>query len=549
MWPRTAALSTRRGRARSTVTKRHAAPVVTIVVLLVVYSLTLAPGVTLWDSGEFLAAIKTLGIPHPAGTSLYVLIAKCWSFVFAPLFGFARAVNLFSAAATAGACGVIALLFAKWSHDAIGGTCAGLVAGAMSTVWLSANETEVYALAFLFGCAILWCANRSGALGESRWALVAIYLGGLGWALHLSVLVVVPAAAVLIFADRDGTFGLPRGRRRTDGRRDHQSLSQLAIAAIVVFALGASCVLYLYVRAKHDPAINQGNPSSLAALRDVLTRKQYGPRTLLPRSVPLWLQIGNLFEYADWQFALGVSDSPGPSLERTSITLAFVALGIYGSISHRRADRRSWRAWLTLLIVGSVGVAIYLNMKAGPSYGYGFLPDGTAREARERDYFFFFAFAAWGAWAGLGAARLSRRVPSPLRSLPLAFVALPFVLNWKAVDRSHLSEDVGARDEALSIIQPLPPNAVLLSIGDNDTYPLWYLQQVEGIRRDVTVVTIPLLSATWYRAELARRYGLLTPADVAVWRGAELTQAAVAAHATALGRPVVESPIRDGVLH
>ena len=70
--------------------------------------LTLAPGVTLWDSGEFLAAIKTLGIPHPPGTPLYILIGKVWSIAFADLFGFARSINLLSAVCTALGCGILA---------------------------------------------------------------------------------------------------------------------------------------------------------------------------------------------------------------------------------------------------------------------------------------------------------------------------------------------------------------------------------------------------------------------------------------------------------
>ena len=113
--------------------------------------LTLAPGVTLWDSGEFLAAIHALGIPHPPGTPLYVLIGNVWSVLFADLFGFARAINLLSAVSTAAGCGVLASLFAKWSGDGLGATAAGIAAGLMSTLWMSATETEVYALAFLFG--------------------------------------------------------------------------------------------------------------------------------------------------------------------------------------------------------------------------------------------------------------------------------------------------------------------------------------------------------------------------------------------------------------
>ena len=117
--------------------------------------LTLAPGVTLWDSGEFLAAIHSMGIPHPPGTPLYILIGKTWSLLFGSVFGFARSINLLSAVCTAFGCGILTSLIANWTEDGFAATAAGLTAGLMSTLWLNATETEVYAVAFLFGCMIL----------------------------------------------------------------------------------------------------------------------------------------------------------------------------------------------------------------------------------------------------------------------------------------------------------------------------------------------------------------------------------------------------------
>ncbi|MBA3646637.1 MAG: DUF2723 domain-containing protein, partial [Gemmatimonadaceae bacterium] len=459
---------------------------------------------TLWDSGEFLAAIKTLGIPHPAGTPFYILVAECWSFLFAPVLGFARAINLFSAVATAGACALLASLVSRWMHSAAAGICAGVLAGVMSTVWMSATETEVYALAMLLGVVILYASDRCGTSDDSRWALLAAYLIGLACALHLSVLVALPAAAVLLFSERGGSFRIPRGRRFGDGRSADHSMASLAMYAVPLFLLGASCILFMLVRARHDPAINQGNPSTWSALWDVVTRKQYGARAIFPRSAPFYVQLGNVIQYADWQLALGLSDAPGPSFWRTSVTLVYAILGVFGSVKHRAADRRSWRAILVLLLSATIGVVVYLNLKAGPSFGHGIVNEWD-HEARERDYFFFFAFVSWAVWAGIGAQQLGKRLPRWLAGLPFVVAALPIVLNWGASDRRLRAEDSGEREAALAIITPLPRNAVMFAVGDNDTYPLWYLQQVEGIRRDVTVVTIPLLSAAWYRAELARR--------------------------------------------
>jgi hypothetical protein len=82
---------------------------------------------------------------------------------------------------------------------------------------------------------------------------------------------------------------------------------------------------------------------------------------------------------------------------------------------------------------------------------------------------------------------------------------------------------------------------VLFVAGDNDSYPVWYLQHVERVRPDVTPITVPLLGAGWYRAELRRRHGLGDAGAPARWRGVAREVAALAASARRLGRPVAAS--------
>ncbi len=503
---------------------------------------TLAPGVTLWDSGEFLAAIHSLGIPHPPGTPLYILIGRVWTFVAAPLFGFARSVNLLSAAATACACATLTSLVIRWTGDRVAATGAGITAGLMSTVWLNATETEVYALAFLMGCLILAAANRAGEDGDVRWALLVAYLIGLGWSLHLSALVVVPGALVLMFTGRDGYMSIPSGRRRSDGRRQRQGIGRVVALCFLLSVVGATAILFMLVRARHDPRINQGNPSTLHALMEVLQRRQYFLAPLWPRQSPVYLQLGNLFEYADWQFALGLDDEPGPGWVRTPLTIVYAMLGAYGSIAHRAANRRSWRAMVTLVATATLGVIVYLNLKAGPSYGAGILPVDAVHEARERDYFFFVAFACWGLWAGYGAVRIARAVSPRLELAGLAVAALPAFTNWNAIAALRSGAQPDTREQAVVMLSAVPRRGVFLAFGDNDTYPIWYLQEVEGVRRDVTVVTIPLLSAAWYRAELARRYRLLDSRADQHWLGDQATRESVTSHAAALGRSIANSP-------
>lgn len=504
--------------------------------------LTLAPSVTLWDSGEFLAAIKSFGIPHPPGTPLYILIGKVWSMIFAPAFGFARSINLLSAVSTAFGCGILANLFAKWTGDGFAATAAGLTAGLMSTVWLSATETEVYAVALLFGCMILWAADRAGEESDARWALLAAYLAGLAWTLHPIALLVVPSAILLVFSTRDGYFAVPVGRRYADGRRAAHSFTKLLRASIVVALIGMTCVAFMIIRARNDPAINQGNPSTFGALLDVILRRQYDVPSLWPRQAPFYLQIGNVFEYADWQFAKSLAPDAPPSWWRTPITLLYALVGAYGFAAHRVADRRSWRALAVLFLVSFIGVVIYLNLKAGPSFGAGILPPNALHEARERDYFFFFAFICWGLWAGFGAIRLSHLLPAPFKLVTLLMPFAPALLNWTAVDRRTDLVEARARLDAADMLAKVPPSGVFLALGDNDTYPLWYLQQGEGTRTDVTVVAVPLLGAKWYRAELARRYKLLDSATVETWPGRDSAVAVLTKRSYDQNRPVMKSP-------
>jgi len=314
--------------------------------------------------------------------------------------------------------------------------------------------------------------------------------------------------------------------------------ASVVVAVTAVACLATSALAILLIRARHDPWVNQGNPSTVAALVEVVARRQYAVAGLWPRQAPLWLQLGNVGLYADWQVALSLGPSIFPTPLRTAATVAFGLLGVVGSVGHRRDDRRSWRAIMLLFLAGSIGVALYLNLKAGPSYGHGILPEGAPREARERDYFFVLAWWAWGLWAGYGAVRLARS-----RGLPGAagalVAALPLVLNWRAVDRGRLPEATLPRMTAEGLLRHVPRNAVLFVAGDNDTYPLWYAQRALGLRRDVVVITTPLLPAQWYRDELATRHGLTVRA--ASWRGRQATIAEIADSARGRGRPVAMS--------
>ena len=553
---------------------------------------------TFWDAGEFVAAAWGFGIPHPPGTPLYVALGHAWLLFLAPLLGAARAMNLLSAVATACAGGMTAWLLARESADrgsawraVVGALCAGLMASA----WANATETEVYAVALLHAVLMLACAAKAGdASGErvSAWLWLTAYAMLLAPAMHLSTLVAAPAAIALagrnaagrwrwrrvialagvlmvaagigrvsawlvavglatvaasVFATTSATTGAPAITSSTGSpaaARVRLSITRtLAVVALAMVA--ASALLIMLVRARHDPALNQGDPSTLSALADVVARRQYDVAGLWPRRAPVWLQLANVIEYADWQVALGWGRGVFTSPARVAATLIVGVLAVTGARALRREARRLADAMLILLACGTLGVAAYLNMQPGASLGWGILPDTALHEARERDYFFVYGFWAWGCLAGCGAMAVvrARRWPA---SVAVLLALLPLIGNWSAMNRKREPERNAARRVARAILESAPRDAVLFLAGDNDSYPLWFAQQVEGVRRDVTPVTLPLLSATWYSDDIMRRTGLHWNARERVrgtsWRH-EQQAALIASAARAAGRPVAASPL------
>jgi len=540
--------------------------------MLVVYAATLAPSVTFWDAGEFIAAAKSFGIPHPPGTPVFVVALKAWA-TFLGFMSFARATNLFSAFCTASAVGITVVWLARPGGTGRGretvplAACvaAGMCAGAMSSVWQNATETEVYAASLalaLFTLAAADLAGRFGGGGERRWLMMVVYLTALAVPLHMSALVAAPVAVYLVARPEGRGFHWGRGAIVLGAaivaagvgrvsptlvglgvvvigvaawRETSVKLNRpwLGIAVIAVAMIAFSAILIMPARAAHDPLINQGNPRTIAQLAYVVSRRQYDVQGLWPRQAPVWLQLANWFEYADWQFALSLGPTVIPTVARVLATIVFAGLGILGAHWQYTINRRIWSAVALLFLCGSLGVIVYLNLKAGRSFAWSFVPEDERHEARDRDYFFVLGFWAWGIWAGLGAVRLARlsRMPD---WIGVAVAALPIALNWSAVNRRDEPEASMAKELATVLLEPLPARTVLFVAGDNDTYPLWYAQVVEGVRRDVTVVTLPLLGAPWYAEEMDRRWGLASNG-----RGvSDRVAPQIAASARALGRPV-----------
>jgi hypothetical protein len=171
---------------------------------------------------------------------------------------------------------------------------------------------------------------------------------------------------------------------------------------------------------------------------------------------------------------------------------------------------------VALLGTLSIGLVFYMNFK----YGFSQYPDQPSlpREVRERDYFFIGSFAVYGAFVACGLGALMQSIVDGLRDrgsttarwaaaspvLALAFV--PLFGNRVTASRAH---ETMARDFAYDILNSVEPYGILITAGDNDTFPLWYAQEVERIRPDVTLANLSLMNTEWHLRQLARR---VTPA-------------------------------------
>ncbi len=176
-------------------------------------------------------------------------------------------------------------------------------------------------------------------------------------------------------------------------------------------------------------------------------------------------------------------------------------LGLLGLIYHlRRHPKDAFIVFIMFFMTG-LAIAIYLNM--------------PPRQPRERDYAFVGSFSFFAIWIGLGVMGLAEWISALFKKnkekvykvvMPVVFVlcmaGVPCLMacqNWDDHDRS---EKTAARDFAQNYLQSVKKNGVLITFGDNDTFPLWYAQEVEGTRTDVRILNFTLSGMYWYVEQL-----------------------------------------------
>ncbi len=488
------------------------------------YILTLSPSTAWWDASEYITTGHLLGIPHPPGNPLFVSLARVWSLLLAPLgLPVAVRINLLAAATSS----VATFFFFLVGHRVlstviqerwmltIGAACGAVMGATAYTVWNQSTANEkVYTVSVAVIAAVSWLALRwydqRGKPAGLRALLVALYLMVLGASNHL--MSVLPAPALGLFVLLAGPAVLLSSRFWT--------------RAIPLVIIGISFNLFLPIRAAQDPIINEGDPvcesaagafvavytngaAGCPALANTLSRAQYAKPPLGDRQAPFGYQLLHYFQYFDWQWARGADLSEVPVIGRLPATMLFVAMGFMGLLVLWRADRMIFTYLAVLTATLTVGLVVYLNFK----YGFSLAPhigDRAAHEVRERDYFFVASFIVWGNLAGIGLAGFWAALSEQWgggaayrKAMPILLVTfIPMAYNWEWASRAG---DYATVDWAYDLLMSVEPYGVLFTNGDNDTFPLWYAQEIEGVRQDVTVIVLQYLYTGWYPRQIRDR--------------------------------------------
>jgi len=228
-------------------------------------------------------------------------------------------------------------------------------------------------------------------------------------------------------------------------------------------------------------------------------------------------QIGYMYmRYFMWNFAGRESDVQGASWltpadvfkdvpneikenkGRNNYLMLPLILGLIGMFYNYKMNQKVFGVVVMLFILTGVALVVYLN--------------SPPVEPRERDYIYAGSFYAFAIWIGMGVLAMSQFLYSKLKNQRLsALIAtglgllIPIIMaaeNWDDHDRSNRYFSV---DSAKNFLASCAPNAVLFTGGDNDTFPLWYSQEVEGFRTDIRVIVLSYFNTDWYIDQMTRK--------------------------------------------
>jgi hypothetical protein len=489
---------------------------IVFLVAFLLYGLTLAPTVTLTDSGELIVVARGLGIAHPPGVPLWIILAHLASLV--PFGNIAVRINFSSALFAALACAMLTLTVAELTitasylatskrrkrvaqqsrtaeesgparlllaAPALG---AGLLMAFSRTLWSYATITEVYALNTLLILVIFFLMLRwrrwivadrmhigmainagevtSQITNYDAYLYAAALVFGLALGVHhVTVALTLPAIALIVY--------------RTQGVRFFTS-RRLSYAALISIAALVAVYAYLPLAASRSPVINWGHPRSLQEVWWHITGRQYQVYFSFRPEI-MGVQFAEFCRMALREFGF-------PWLP-LSLVLAFA-----GFVDAFKRDRTTFWFLLTIIIA---------DLAYALSYEI----------AEDKDAYYLPTFISIAIAAGLGIRWMIRRAvskPGPAGKLSvvvatvvLLVCAVTLASNWPFNNRRQYFI---AHDYVENLLSAIAPNSLLLSLDWQVVSPMFYAQEIEQRRRDVKVVDINLLRRSWYFDYLSRAY-------------------------------------------
>ena len=453
------------------------------------YAATACRTITWWDGSSYPLAAYTLGVAPPPGSLILMLLG--WLATRIPaVHPVAFQLNLLAALIAAALAGLVTWIGIRVSvpegrqagaPEGFAGAFAGLMFAFAPTPWNYAVQFTPYVLSACFTGLILlaalgWWRRAEHSDSAGRLFLLFLLLG-LDFSVHRTNSLLLPAALVWVALRRGGA-----------------SLRPPVLGAVGFgLAAGLAFQLLLIPIASRNPAFNQGEPSSLARLWSYVSISDKGGGFLIdlfPRRADfVHVQLG---DYAGFLRRNLTVPLPG--------ALAYVP-AIVAALGYAVA-LRSWPhrslGLIGFFLCASLGSVLYFN-----------LPEHWFRTL-DRHYLPSFVlltpFMATGGAASLRLAIGARGLAGPALAIGLGgLLAIAPIRSWAVNRRAcDLARVRYAETFGRNLLEPLERDAILLTNGDNDTFPLWYLQEVEGARRDVTVINLPTANLGWWIAQLRR---------------------------------------------
>ena len=283
--------------------------------------------------------------------------------------------------------------------------------------------------------------------------------------------------------------------------------------------IGITTYAMIIIRANQETPINMNSPKTFTELESYLNREQYGDFPIFKRRFSnephqqaiytnyssdldflLRYQMDHMFNrYLFWNYIGRVSTYQDSGIDWTDLYGIPFFIGLFGLYFHFRKDWKMASVFLVMFIFLGYLTAFYQNQQEP--------------QPRERDYFYVGAFFVFSLWIALGMRgliellyekfdKIKNLTPAVIILLLFGFITVPanmLRVNYFEHDRSR---NYVPWDYAYNLLQSVAPNAILFTNGDNDTFPLWYLQDVEGVRRDVRIANLSLLNTPWYIKQL-----------------------------------------------